>query len=121
VILTIANLMLPLSAATSVEHRGAQCLMALVRSLSPVPSDQFPLLLCARVLLIYKPFATIAFGACAGASIAWCVVRNLGGRSRIMFVCVWFSGLCGYGGGGGGGAGVKLPSLSRRVSTSVSK
>jgi len=103
VILTIANLMLPLSAATSVEHRGAQCLMALVRSLSPVPSDQFPLLLCARVLLIYKPFATIAFGACAGASIAWCVVRNLGGRSRIMFVCVWFSGLCGYGGGGVGG------------------
>jgi len=35
--------MLPLTVATRFENRGPQCLLALVRSLSALPSDQFAL------------------------------------------------------------------------------
>jgi len=43
--------MLPLTAAMSYEHRGAQCLLILTRSTSP-PRDQFPLRVCSCALCI---------------------------------------------------------------------
>jgi len=43
--------LLPLTAATSFEHRGPQCLLTLTRSTSP-PLDQFPLRACMCPLCI---------------------------------------------------------------------
>jgi len=43
--------MLLLTAATSFEHRGAQCLLTLTRSISP-PLDQFPVRVCSCPLCI---------------------------------------------------------------------
>ena len=43
--------LLPLTAATSFEHRGPQCLLILTRSTSP-PLDQFPLRVCMCPLCI---------------------------------------------------------------------
>jgi len=55
--LTTAMQMLPLTAATSFEHRGAPCLLTLTRSTSPPPPppapppppplDQFPVRVCS--------------------------------------------------------------------------
>ena len=55
--------MLPLMAATSFEHRGAQCLLTLGRSTSP-PLDQFPVCVCSCPL---------------------CIINRL-----CMCVCVWY-------------------------------
>jgi len=49
--LTTAMQMLPLTAATSFEHRGPQCLLTLTRSTTP-PLDQFPVRVCSCPLCI---------------------------------------------------------------------
>ena len=48
---TTAMQMLPLTAATSFEHRGPQCLLTLGRWTSP-PLDQFPVRVCSCPLCI---------------------------------------------------------------------
>jgi len=48
---TTAMQMLPLMAATSFKHKGAQCLLTLGRSTSP-PLDQFPVPVCSCPLCI---------------------------------------------------------------------
>ena len=49
--LTTAIQMLLLTAATSFEHRGPQCLLTLTRPTSP-PLDQFPLRVCSCPICI---------------------------------------------------------------------
>ena len=50
--LTTAMQLLPLTAATSFEHRGPQCLLTLDRSTTPPPLDQFPVRVCSCPLCI---------------------------------------------------------------------